>query len=102
MTIDEFNDALKMTRIKRHVANAARLAMVYGMTQAAAGNSVEPKITRQQVNEAVVRIRRVHFRLCSVPEGWGTITLTLPKNSEEWTAAVDLERKAIERLSSDS
>jgi hypothetical protein len=98
MTPQEFESALAKTRLKDRAATAARLVLVDGLGYTQAGNRVEPRLQRQNVLDAVSRIEREHRRIIGAPNGWGCLTLVLPRHGPEWEEAEQLQHRAYERM----
>lgn len=97
MTPEEFELAVSKTRLRAHTSAAARSVLVDGLGLTQAGNASTPRMTRQQVSDAVGRIEREHLKSIGAPQGWGCITLVLPRFSEDWDEANELQKRAYER-----
>ena len=97
MTPEEFDLAASKTRLRPHTTAAARAVLVDGLGLTQAGNASMPRMQRQQVADAVARIERKHLKTIGAPQGWGCITLVLPRFSEDWDEAEELQKRAYER-----
>lgn len=97
MSPEEFDLASSKTRLKPHTKAVARAVLVDGLGLTQAGNTATPRMQRQQVADAVARIEREHRKTIGAPQGWGCITLVLPRFSEDWDEAEELQKRAYER-----